>query len=578
MSFFGLVFLFWFPFVFFVCFFLSFSVFVCRHSHSLGTVSVSPCSLCHPLSLSLSLTLSHSLTLSLSLPPSSAALLTTGRLVAVSPTTRPVEPRHNLHMLPSLMWPDQLSKGPVLIEQPVLRKNKRRLRLRRGTSHSVRRRVFLPSSFSLVPSNTVCACFDCDGVPQRDWKARLSAHAVCASIDTMQLFEVLQDPTNGFNVSPPYITTATGQLLKLQWTHHALQDIIHSSTVVPDPHVARTPATVMGSLNSSEAAGTGAGAGAGAGRGAGAGAGSGPAVSTHPGTSAGANHRPRRARASGRDAMLLPSPDAPAGAATRWPDADGEAETEADADADGGWSPDDRTSRRSADRTAKDGEPPSSDSDSSDAAAVATADQPGDVSHDRPRSRRTKSGEAKGKEAPHPSLPLPLPRQSFPEAVTSGDESHAPTGPAPDLSSADMGRLHRTIDIFYFPFGVVVFWGLQEADEHTLLHSLKRNGFQQQEVIDGDDDNMEFAFGPSFKCYNDKVTLATNDAEEKLAVSYALAQSVLLSVAEMRVAKTIESTSGGWCGCCGVGISWNACPSLVSFLFVFFSGASNAAL
>lgn len=55
-------------------------------------------------------------------------------------------------------------------------------------------------------------------------------------------------------------------------------------------------------------------------------------------------------------------------------------------------------------------------------------------------------------------------------------------------------------------------------------------------------DDMEFSLGDKSRVVSDEVVLGTSDPIERLAASYAFAQSVKLSVLETRVNKTISKT------------------------------------
>eukprot|EP01138_Halocafeteria_seosinensis_P009689 gb/GECG01009900.1/.p1 GENE.gb/GECG01009900.1/~~gb/GECG01009900.1/.p1 ORF type:complete len:534 (+),score=84.54 gb/GECG01009900.1/:1-1602(+) len=95
-------------------------------------------------------------------------------------------------------------------------------------------------------------------------------------------------------------------------------------------------------------------------------------------------------------------------------------------------------------------------------------------------------------------------------------------------------------DVFYFTFGVIVFWGFTEAQEREFLERIRKFQYQLVKTIEYDD--MAFTYGKKSTVSNDEVTLKSDDALEKLAVSYAFAQSVKLSVCEQRVNDTIEET------------------------------------
>lgn len=66
--------------------------------------------------------------------------------------------------------------------------------------------------------------------------------------------------------------------------------------------------------------------------------------------------------------------------------------------------------------------------------------------------------------------------------------------------------------------------------------------FEEEVVAEVSSDDLSFEYGDKSRVYKDTVVLQTHDPAEKLAVSFAMAQSVKLSVFEARVAETIADT------------------------------------
>lgn len=98
----------------------------------------------------------------------------------------------------------------------------------------------------------------------------------------------------------------------------------------------------------------------------------------------------------------------------------------------------------------------------------------------------------------------------------------------------------RKRDIFYFSYGVVVFWGFSETEEFELLDLLHR--FEKETVTKREVDEFTYAYGTRMRIDDDEITLQKKDPLHKLTVSYAIAQSVKLTFFEEAIAKTIEST------------------------------------
>ncbi len=93
-------------------------------------------------------------------------------------------------------------------------------------------------------------------------------------------------------------------------------------------------------------------------------------------------------------------------------------------------------------------------------------------------------------------------------------------------------------DIFYFPFGVVLFWGFTEEEEKNLLSNLRK--FEREPLSKIEIDEFSFAYGDKMKIEEDEIILQKKDTLSKLAISYAIGQSVKLTVFEETISRTIE--------------------------------------
>lgn len=96
-------------------------------------------------------------------------------------------------------------------------------------------------------------------------------------------------------------------------------------------------------------------------------------------------------------------------------------------------------------------------------------------------------------------------------------------------------------DVFYFSYGAVVMWGLEEAEEKQVLEILKR--FEKDPISKIERDDFTFTYGESMKIDEDEIFLEGKNFMQKLAISYAIAQSVKLAVFEEGVNATIEKSS-----------------------------------
>ena len=104
-----------------------------------------------------------------------------------------------------------------------------------------------------------------------------------------------------------------------------------------------------------------------------------------------------------------------------------------------------------------------------------------------------------------------------------------------------------TQEVFVFEFGSVVMWGFSRGDEKNIL-SVIRNFITKGSVRDSEfedcEDDMAFVTSPNVDRIvvgNDVITLPDETlAKQRLAVSYAIAQSTVLSLFEVRIEKKME--------------------------------------
>lgn len=93
-------------------------------------------------------------------------------------------------------------------------------------------------------------------------------------------------------------------------------------------------------------------------------------------------------------------------------------------------------------------------------------------------------------------------------------------------------------DVFCFSYGVVIFWGFAAEEELAFLSELKsfeKDPFGKPEV-----DEFSFSYGDKLKIEEDEIILQKKDSLTKLAISFAIAQSVKLTVFEDTILRTIE--------------------------------------
>ncbi len=95
-------------------------------------------------------------------------------------------------------------------------------------------------------------------------------------------------------------------------------------------------------------------------------------------------------------------------------------------------------------------------------------------------------------------------------------------------------------DVFFFPYGALVCWGLDVAEENTIMHEIR--SFEQQHQEPVEDDVFTYEYGTQAKIEEDEIILPERDVLTKLAFSHGMAQSVKLAVFEQTIQRTIHLT------------------------------------
>lgn len=117
-----------------------------------------------------------------------------------------------------------------------------------------------------------------------------------------------------------------------------------------------------------------------------------------------------------------------------------------------------------------------------------------------------------------------------------------------ELIRKNMMLLRATQDIFYFDYGCVVFWGLSPQEERAALSELQQFTIESTSAdeLKNSFDTMEYVYdrkaNPQRPIRFDRMKVRTLNVEEKLSLSYGMAQSSKLFVLESRVLQSIEMT------------------------------------
>jgi len=95
-------------------------------------------------------------------------------------------------------------------------------------------------------------------------------------------------------------------------------------------------------------------------------------------------------------------------------------------------------------------------------------------------------------------------------------------------------------DIFYFPYGATVCWGLTPDQCQVYLEQARE--FEENHLEDIETDLFTFTFGEIPKIVEDEIILPNLEVLSRLAVSHGLAQSVKLGTFESAIRKTFHYT------------------------------------
>jgi len=110
------------------------------------------------------------------------------------------------------------------------------------------------------------------------------------------------------------------------------------------------------------------------------------------------------------------------------------------------------------------------------------------------------------------------------------------------------GRQHHA-DVFVFAYGCLVSWGLSKKEELDFLEVIKAKPFSTNSLAVIERDRFVYNYGDAtaittHKTFNaDIIILESDNVQTKLAISYALAQSIQLESYESAIQKTIDDNA-----------------------------------
>ena len=151
---------------------------------------------------------------------------------------------------------------------------------------------------------------------------------------------------------------------------------------------------------------------------------------------------------------------------------------------------------------------------------------------------------------------LPIEKDNNSKAQASTDNSKS-ASVENNIDSSDKSEMEwkayenllmGTQDIFYYGYGCVVLWGLSAREERAALEELREFTVNpvSADALAESSDVLEFCFdrkkSPQRQVKFDRMRLKSLKLEEKLALSYAMAQSSKLFVFETNILQSLEET------------------------------------
>jgi uncharacterized Rmd1/YagE family protein len=109
-----------------------------------------------------------------------------------------------------------------------------------------------------------------------------------------------------------------------------------------------------------------------------------------------------------------------------------------------------------------------------------------------------------------------------------------------DVVHLEVPLPQQICDVFYFPYGSMVCWGVAKDAGYQFAALVKE--FEQQPLEEVETDEFTYVQGESNKIVDDEISLQNIDVMTKLAISHGMAQSVKLGTFESALQKTFNLT------------------------------------
>ncbi|CAG8756856.1 8883_t:CDS:2, partial [Racocetra persica] len=132
--------------------------------------------------------------------------------------------------------------------------------------------------------------------------------------------------------------------------------------------------------------------------------------------------------------------------------------------------------------------------------------------------------------------------------MSENEDGYDNVGISDPLPKPTQNTLTNIGEVFYFDYGVVVFWNMTEDQEQMILDDLAMSNVSVRLLKDDDVECETFHFQYDLnstrqpRIFNDMITLKSDNHMIKLTISHAMSQSTKLTLYEWQMENTIDRT------------------------------------
>ncbi|CAG8456715.1 2878_t:CDS:10, partial [Racocetra fulgida] len=132
--------------------------------------------------------------------------------------------------------------------------------------------------------------------------------------------------------------------------------------------------------------------------------------------------------------------------------------------------------------------------------------------------------------------------------MSENEDGYDNVGISDPLPKPTQNTLSNIGEVFYFDYGVVVFWNMTEDQEQMILDDLAMSNVSVRLLKDDDVECETFHFQYDLnstrqpRIFNDMITLKSDNHMIKLTISHAMSQSTKLTLYEWQMENTIDRT------------------------------------